>query len=126
MLIRILKFTTLASLVTGMILLFLSTDDSFEAKLSSQGSTVLEQPLQELSLKQGAYHTAAFDRTLSTSGKELLLGILLIVLGFGIHMLVTLRSDQNVRIRDLTGKLKKSKKQQGFYRYKEWLWIDIR
>lgn len=124
---RILQFTVVLPLLVGIVVLFSSSGEVLQAQLMGQGAIVLEQPALEWMAEEGGYHFAAFEEFQAfSSGRELTLGILLILLGFAIHTFVVLHQEKNEGLGRLLVSGKRQKKKRGFYRYAEWMWIEIR
>jgi hypothetical protein len=125
---QLLTLTTALLLFGGLTLMASSADSTLNAQLSGHGSSVLTQSSSDLQLINGSGHMAAFDEAPGLSaGMELLFGILLILLGFGIHMLLVLHQEQPKRLAQILNLPKTHhKKKSGFYRYTEWMWIDIK
>ena len=118
----ILKFTVIFALTVSVILfLFSGSRGSLAAQVSGQGSTFLTPPVvEEFSLEQGPVHSAAMVEPKVSGKKEFVIGMLLILLGFGLHAMFVTKREQSVHITT-----KKHPRKKGKSHYWEWYHIEI-
>lgn len=114
-----LRLSRSTALVAGIALLWSTNYDALVGDLTGQGSTVLRWlGTGEPTLLQGPLHAAAFTEEVPSGGTELLFGILLILLGFLLHALLTIQRERPVHITVRKPNVQRSN-------YTEWFWIEL-
>ncbi len=100
-------FTCLSFVLAGVLLMALTTVADLRAELTGQGSNVLVQ--QQASgaprLEPAPFHGAAFEEEERGAGFQIILGMLLILLGFGLHAILTARRERPVAVHGAKPKL---------------------
>ncbi len=112
-----LKHATIAALFVGIMTVVSSTDALLTAQLSGGGATLLSTPQAEPNLTiVPALHAAAPVAAADTVQARLLIGMLLILLGFTLHML-NIRRMQHLHFEPIQAlRTKKSFQIKAWYR----------
>lgn len=115
----LLRAATAVSLMTGITLVFVQSNVSMQASLTSPGSTVLDRPemTEETLRAMPVLHSAA---TGSDAGIQLLLGVLCILLGFLLHALLRHREERNVHITVVKNRKAPKPRAEA-----KWFWIHL-
>jgi hypothetical protein len=100
-----LKTSSVVSLITGITMAFSANAQLLNAELTGKGSSVIETPPSGLAIMQGPslpLHSAAFAEQyeIAAAGQNLVIGILLILLGFFLHAYVVAQSERKIPVHE--------------------------
>lgn len=114
-----LKASSVASLITGITMAFSANAQLLHAQLTGQGSDILEAPPSSLQIMQGPalpLHNAAFAEqyAVAVAGQNLVIGILLILLGFFLHAFILAHNERRVPIHP------------GHRSSERWYWVEMK
>ncbi|OGJ54090.1 hypothetical protein A3D11_00610 [Candidatus Peribacteria bacterium RIFCSPHIGHO2_02_FULL_49_16] len=112
---NLLSILVAASFVaSGFLVMNVGVGDYLQARVTGQGSLAVEQTIED------EFHAAALEQTAGSTLGQFVIGIFLILAGFGFHALLMTRSERSVRVRGVKHGKKARKAKKIF------MWFTVR